>query len=194
MDSTLRALLRSERNVHILYSYTNMDLYIQQAVNYIRLGIEQNEHILFIDNERLYPQIYKELQKVLTSSDLELLHFIKNFDFYYSSGGYHPPSIVEYFNTTVQPFLENDVSFRCWAHVEWATMHEPLDLIRELEEHIDWAVDALSFPLICAYQLDRMPVHLAQILEETHPYLLTDESFKDSNGYNKSHPFSTSIT
>ncbi|MDO7485051.1 hypothetical protein Q5O89_01985 [Peribacillus frigoritolerans] len=56
----------------------------------------------------------------------------------------------EYFNKTVQPYVENKISFRSWAHVEWATLEEPLHIIEEFERTVDKAVNLLSFPLICA--------------------------------------------
>lgn len=44
-----------------------------------------------------------------------LMEFKNNFDFYCSSGSYHPPAIEEYFNETVQPHVENKISFRSWS-------------------------------------------------------------------------------
>ena len=60
-----------------------------------------------------------------------------------SSGSYHPPAFAEYFNKMVQPYVENKISFRSWAHVEWATMEEPLHLIEDFEKIVDGAVNEL---------------------------------------------------
>lgn len=108
---------------------------------------------------------------------------MNNFDFYYSSGSYHPPAILDYFNQMVQPYVENDIPFRSWAHVEWATMKDPLHIIEDFERIVDEAVNSLSFPLICAYEGEKMPDHLIKILMETHPYVLKDEHFTVSVEY-----------
>ncbi len=183
MNPQLQTLLKSGKNRHVLYSYTSEAHYIQQAVNYVLDGMANNEYVLVIDNERLYPRIEKEVQKQVSKEDFALLHFVKNFDFYLSSGSYHPPSIIAYFNKIIEQLALHENPFRSWAHVEWATLKEPLEIVRELEEHIDWAVSSLRFSLICAYRLNRMPSHLSALLEETHPYLLTDETFQSSSAY-----------
>jgi hypothetical protein len=117
---------------------------------------------------------------------MKLVHRINNFDFYYSSGSYHPPSIENYFNKMIQPYVENKISFRSWAHVEWATMQDPLHLIEDFEKIVDEAVNQLSFPLICAYKGERMPEYLKTILLETHPYILVEDDFIVSEQYRSS--------
>ncbi|MGG0643005.1 MEDS domain-containing protein [Sporosarcina gallistercoris] len=183
MNPQLKELLRAERCVHILYSYKTDENYIRQAVKFIQDGIKAKDYIVFIENERLYPRIYKELEKIYTEEELKYMHHVKNFDFYNSSGSYHPPAIVEYFNKTVKPYVTDNIAFRSWAHVEWATMEDPLKLVEELEQQIDNAVNQLAFPLICAYHMDRMPEYLSKILKETHPYLLSDDDFTGSEHY-----------
>ena len=73
-------------------------------------------------NDRIYPIIQKELSKRLTKDQLKFIHFVNSLSFYFSSGSYHPSAIADYFTKMVQPYVENKVSFRSWAHVEWATM------------------------------------------------------------------------
>ena len=82
--------------------------------------------------------------------------------------------------------MENKLSFRAWAHVEWASMEEPLHLIKDLEEIVDEAVNSLSFPLICAYEGEKMPDFLKNSLMETHPYVLLDDDFIISEQYQSS--------
>lgn len=82
----------------------------------------------------------------------------------------------------VQPYVENKVDFRSWAHVELATMEEPLYLIRDFEEIVDQAVNQLSFPLVCIYTARRMPEYLM----ETHPYIHMEDDFIVSEQYQPS--------
>jgi hypothetical protein len=175
LKSKMNQLFEDQKNVHVLYSYNEMENYIKQVLSYIQDGIMAGDYVILVENDRIYPIIQKELSTRLTKDQMELLHFVNNFDFYCSSGSYHPPAIEEYFNKTVQPYVENKISFRSWAHVEWATLEEPLHIIEEFERTVDKAVNLLSFPLICAYKGERMPDYLKTILLETHPYVLKDD-------------------
>ncbi len=174
LKSKMNQLFEDQKNVHVLYSYNEMENYIKQVLSYIQDGIMAGDYVILVENDRIYPIIHKELSTRLTKDQMEFLHFVNNFDFYCSSGSYHPPAIEEYFNKTVQPYVENKISFRSWAHVEWATLEEPLHIIEEFERTVDKAVNLLSFPLICAYKGERMPDNLKTILLETHPYVLKD--------------------
>ncbi|KAB2494202.1 MEDS domain-containing protein [Priestia endophytica] len=186
MKSKMNQLFEDQKNVHVLYSYNEMENYINQVVDYIKDGVFAGHYVILIENDRIYPRIKKQLSTLLTKDQMKLVHRINNFDFYYSSGSYHPPSIENYFNKMIQPYVENKISFRSWAHVEWATMQDPLHLIEDFEKIVDEAVNQLSFPLICAYKGERMPEYLKTILLETHPYILVEDDFIVSEQYRSS--------
>jgi len=173
-------------HLHVLYKYNGIENYITQVLEYIQDGIAAGDYVILIENSRLYPIIQKELSKLLTKDQMEFLHYVNSLEFYWSSGSYHPPSIAAYFSNTIQPYIENKISFRAWAHVEWATMEEPLHLIKDLEEIVDEAVNQLSFPLICAYERNKMPDFLETSLMETHPYVLLEDEFIVSDQYQSS--------
>lgn len=185
MKITMNEVFKKEKSVHVLYAYYGMDNYIKQVVNYVQEGIDAGDYVILIENDRVYRMIKKELNQKLTQDQMKFVHRVNSFDFYFSSGSYHPPAIVEYFNQTVQPYVENNTSFRAWAHVEWASIDEPLHIIEDLEKTVDVAVKHLSFPLICAYQGERMPDYLKKILMETHPYILMEDDFLPSTQYNR---------
>lgn len=185
MKSKINQLFMDQKRVHVLYSYNGWKNYIEQVVSFIKDGILMEEYVILIENERIYRMIQKELNAHLTSDQLKLVHHVNNFDFYYSSGSYHPPAIVDYFNKMVEPYVDNKLSFRSWAHVEWSSMEDPLHLIEDLEIAVDKAVSQLSFPLICAYDGNRMPEYLKTILMETHQYVLMEDDYVVSEQYHK---------
>ena len=190
MKSKMNQLFGDQKNnqvhLHALYKYDGMENYIKQILSYIQDGIAAGDYVILIENARLYPIIHKELSTRLTKDQIEFIHYVNSLDFYWSSGSYHPPSIADYFSKTSQPYMENKISFRAWAHVEWATMEEPLHLIEDLEKIVDEAVNQLSFPLICAYEGKRMPDYLKTSLMETHPYVLLEDDFIVSEQYQPS--------
>lgn len=185
MVSKMNKLLENQKNVHVLYSYNDIENYIKQVLRYIQDGIDAGDYVILIENDRLYPTIFKELSTRLTIDQMEFIHFVNSLDFYCSSGSYHPPAIEEYFTKMVQPYVESKKPFRSWAHVEWASMEEPLHLIEDFEKIVDEAVNHLSFPLICAYKGNRMPEYLQTILMETHPYILREDDFVVSQQYKR---------
>ncbi|RLQ92409.1 MEDS domain-containing protein [Falsibacillus albus] len=183
MKNNMTKLFNEHRSVHVLYAYQDIDDYIKQVVNFIYEGIRAGDYVIVIENDHVYPMIEKELSKRILRKQMAYVHRINNFDFYYSSGSYHPPAIYEYFKKTVQPYIENKISFRSWAHVEWATMDGPLNIIEDFEKIVDNAVNELSFPLICAYQKEQMPESLKKTLLETHPYILIEDDIATSKDY-----------
>ncbi|MFC7373224.1 MEDS domain-containing protein [Fictibacillus iocasae] len=183
MNSKMHQLFEEHRSVHVVYTYNGFKDYVAKAVQYIETGIAAEDTVILIENERLYRLIQEALKTRITKEQWQFIHHINNFDFYYSSGSYHPPAIVDYFIKTVEPYLNKKKTFRFWAHVEWATMEDPLHLIEDLEKVIDEAVNDMSFPLICAYEAARMPDYLKTVLMETHPYVLLEDEFIASDQY-----------
>lgn len=186
MNNKMNQMFKDQRNVHVLYSFTEQENYLNQVLDFIEIGIAAGDYVILIENSRLYPMIQKELSTRLTKEQLTFLHYVNSFDFYCSSGSYHPPAITAYFNKMIAPYLENKLTFRSWAHVEWATMEEPLHLIEDFEKIIDEAVNELSFPLICAYEGNRMPEYIKTMLLERHPYVLLEDDFVVSDEYRQS--------
>ena len=185
MKNKIDDLIEYQKNVHVLYSYFQMESYLEQVVSFIENGIKAGEYTILVENDRLYPLIQKELSSRVPKAQMKFVHFVNSLSFYYSSGSYHPPAIADYFNKMIKPYVENDVSFRSWAHVEWASMEEPLYLIRDFEKIVDQAVNQVEFSLICAYSGIRMPDYLKNILLETHPYVLWEDHFFTSEEYQK---------
>lgn len=183
LSTKMNQLIEDQRNVHVLYSFHEVEDYMKQVLNYIHDGIIAGESIILIENARLYPEIQKELSSKYTKTQLELVHYVNSLDFYFSSGSYHPPAIHEYFKKVVQPYIQNDTAFRSWAHVEWASMQEPLYLIEDFEKIVDEEVNALSFPLICAYDGEKLPEYVKTFLMETHPYVLVEDDVVVSKQY-----------
>ncbi|SDO10028.1 MEDS: MEthanogen/methylotroph, DcmR Sensory domain [Psychrobacillus sp. OK028] len=186
MKSKLTQLLERQKNVHVLYSYYELENYLEQVVSFIEDGIQAGEYTILVENDRLYLLIQKELSNRLTKDQMKFLHFVNSLSFYYSSGSYHPPAIATYFTNMVQPYVEKKITFRSWAHVEWSSMEEPLHLIKDFEKIVDEAVNQIEFPLICAYSGERMPDYLKTILLETHPYVLLEDDFIASEQYQSS--------
>ncbi|WP_211655467.1 MEDS domain-containing protein [Planococcus alpniumensis] len=183
MRSKMDQLLESQCSVHVLYAFDGTENYVKQLLNYIDEGIHAGDHILIVENERMTRELKRHMEKQYTEKQLKMVHFVNSLHFYWSSGSYHPPAIHEYFTKTVAPYIENKLSFRSWAHVEWESVKEPLFLIEDFEKIADRAVNEFDFPLVCAYEKKKMPVHLRESLMKTHPYVLMEDELIASPQY-----------
>lgn len=183
MKSRINHLFEERKNVHVVYFYKGMKAYIEQAMSYIKEGVIAGNYVIFVENERIYSINHKELSTWLTKEQLELIHYVNNFDFYYSIGSYNPATIIDYFNKMIQPYVERKISIRSWAHVEWATMDDPFHLIKDVEKLANKAENLLSLPLICAYEGKRLSHYLQTLLLEAHPYVLIENGITKSEQY-----------
>lgn len=179
----MNELLKGQRNVHVLYAYNGTENYLQQLLHYIEEGIAAGDRVLIVENERLTRKIQQTLKERYSKEQMGKVHFVNSLQFYWSTGSYHPPAIYQYFTKTVQPFIENKQAFRSWAHVEWESVKEPLFLIEDFEKMADRAVNEYAFPLVCAYEQQRMPRHLTESLMKTHPYVLLEDELVASDQY-----------
>lgn len=183
LASKMNLLLETQRNVHVLYAFEGAGNYMKQLLDYINEGIHAGDYVLVVENERLTRELTQHMKKRYTEKQLAMVKFVNSLHFYWSTGSYHPPAIHDYFTKTVAPYIENNLSFRSWAHVEWESVKEPLFLIEDFEKIADRAVDEYEFPLICAYEKKKMPLHLTESLMKTHPYVLLEDEFIASPQY-----------
>ncbi|WP_318240708.1 MEDS domain-containing protein [Sporosarcina gallistercoris] len=181
--SKIQRLFDEQMHAHVLFKYNDSKDYFHQLLNYIRDGITAGEYVVLVENERNHRLIMNELSTRFTDKEMEYVHYVNSIHFYLSSGSYSPSAIEEYFTKTVQPYVENKISFRSWAHVEWASLNGPSHLIEEFENIVDQAVMQIPFSLICAYDKNRMPDYLKKSLYKTHPYVLLDNELIVSKEY-----------
>ncbi|WP_226683218.1 MEDS domain-containing protein [Sutcliffiella horikoshii] len=183
MKSRMNDLFKEQRDIHILYSYNGKEQYLEKLIDFVQSGVIAGDYVILIENQRIYKTLHQILITRLSEEQMKLVQWVNNFDFYFSSGSYHPPAIYNYFVKTVQNLVDDKLPFRSWAHVEWATMEGPLHIIEDLERIVDKAVNELDFPLVCAYERTKMPKYLRKILLETHPYILVEDELVVSEVY-----------
>jgi hypothetical protein len=183
LNTKINELLQNHKSAHLLYAFNGMDNYIRSAVNYILDGVSSGQSIILIENERYLPHLMKELKKHLNENEMAKIHQINNFDFYFSSGSYHPPAILNYIENMYKPFLDENITFRTWTHVEWSTIDGPLSIVEELEKVVDRLVADMGLIIMCAYEEEGMPEPLKFSLLRTHKFILTDDDVVFSDLY-----------
>jgi hypothetical protein len=165
----------AETRGHIFYSFQEVEKYVENAVIYIVSGIEQDDHILFIENDKLRPAIQEKLKTLLSTEELAKVHYINNFDFYFSKGTFHPATVFNHFMKSLQPYIENTVSVRLWGHVEWG---DQKDIVREIEKYendVDEMISLNEITAVCAYDAYRVTESLKNSLIKCHGFFMTDD-------------------
>ncbi len=162
---------------HVFYCFEDKQKYVQNVVTYIIAGIKQGDHVLLVENNKLYSIIQKELQKHLNKEQLVKIKYVNNFDFYFMHNTFHPEQVLAFCFKTLQPFLkEGTFSVRTWGHVEWREDENIEKEIRHYEGKLDEMVDMHQITAVCAYDKDRLSENLKTKLIECHDFFMEDES------------------
>jgi len=164
------------KGAHVFYSYNQLESYIENAVSFIVQGLAQGERVLFVENRRISPMVFKELQNSLSEKEMEGIHFINNFDFYWRNGNFHPPTILAHFKKATDVFVENDLAFRTWGHIEWGHEQDILNEIELYEKNVGSEVEGRNAISVCAYNASHVSDDLRRRLIACHGYLMTDDS------------------
>ncbi|WP_409300499.1 MEDS domain-containing protein [Peribacillus sp. SCS-155] len=168
---------------HIFYSFDTTEKYIENALLFIEKGIQEGERVIFIENDRLFPLIQKKIPSTIRLNDSDKIHHINNYDFYYSSGDFHPKSINKYFAAVVSPYVEKNIPIRTWAHVEWGNHQEIARIIEEFETEAQVNVSAKKSISVCAYESDRITPEIKNSLMKSHGYYMTDNNINPTNSH-----------
>lgn len=185
MSEELNGFVKANPCAHILYCYDNIDSYIEKVLAFLLDGVESGETVILIESEKNLKLLFNRLKEKLTDNQLKQVHTISNFEFYLSSGSYHPPAIYEQLIKIYTPYFEGDAPFRTWTNVEWGALEDPAHIVDWFEKETDKVVNEQELTLVCAYEAEKMPADMQSILEKSHPYIMTDEDLIDSTLYNK---------
>jgi hypothetical protein len=175
---------------HILYCFKDSQFYIQNAVSFILSGIEQGDYVVVIENDRLFHFIEEKVKSQLPKDQLNQIKFVNNFDFYFSNGDFHTPTIISSFTNILDSFYEKSKSIRTWAHVEWGDLQEITCKIMDYEVAANQAVQPKKTTSVCAYDVGRLSEPLKESLMRSHPYLLTDDGVIHSGRKHKAERYS----
>ncbi|MFE1244852.1 MEDS domain-containing protein [Fictibacillus sp. NPDC058756] len=183
MKTKIDELLLDNNSAHLLYAFKSMDNYMKTVVHYIMDGVAKEQSIILIENEKYLPFVINELKIHLTDNEIEKVHIVNNFDFYFSTGSYHPPAILGHIEKMYKPLLDQNKSIRTWTHVEWSTIEGPLAIVQELEKVVDKLSADLGLTIMCAYEEEGMPESLKLSLLRTHKFILNDDGVDYSDYY-----------
>ena len=160
---------------HILYFSENVEEYINNVVDFVMSGLEQNQYSIIIENDRISPLVKKRLTSMLKESDLNKVKFINNYYFYYVKGDFQCNSIFDFLPKLIENYTEQEFSVRSWAHVEWGDEQEVHNKLVASEKDADVIVSEKRLLSVCAYDSDRVSEELKRNLLTRHNFLMNDQ-------------------
>ena len=178
MDNFLTELvndLKKTNQGHIFYHFSDKEKYLQNALNFIVSVVKNGSHVLLVENDRNIIHLRTNLNKLLNDEQFNKIHFINNFDFYYANGDFHAQTIFDYFKTTIEPYLESQVSVCTWGLIEWSDGNDITNSIEQYENNVDMHIKDKGVISVCAYDANRTSQRLKEILMKCHGIMLTDD-------------------
>ncbi|MCK1991954.1 hypothetical protein GW626_16520 [Peribacillus muralis] len=178
MDNNMKRLMENMHQSgggHILYYFNELETYIENEATFIIAGVEQGDHILVVENDRIFPFVLKKLQLHLNEEQMMKVNRINNFDFYCFNGDFHPSTMVHYFLENIDYYSKTNQLVRTWGHVEWGQTDKASVAIGEYEKGIDELITERGLISVCAYDECRVPDVLKADLLKHHEILITDE-------------------
>lgn len=182
-DNPLRSLTRTISGSHVLYLYEDLRHYIDSAAAYALTCLNQGHRILIIENDYCKKAIERKLAESWIDERLEHVHFVDNFDFYQKHGEFQGCLTRKHFESIMRPFLEEEISIRTWAHIQWKPQPHIEAKLEEFEVMADCSVKEQNLISVCAYDAKAISASLQTSLMRSHEYLMTDREFIVSGLY-----------
>lgn len=178
MQQTIKDLISNvkDNGAHIFYAFKDQEIYIDNVIAYVNSALELGNHVMIIENDRIIPIIQSKLDEKFEQEQLDMVHTINNYDFYCYRGNFHKETILSYLENMIAPFLEKNIPIQTWAHVEWRDQEEIFQTLGEYEKEADRMLQATNLITICAYDANRVPQSLKEILMDCHDYYMTDNA------------------
>lgn len=168
---------------HILYIYESMQGYLDNVISYILAGIDQEHHILIVENKHTSKQIKAVLRELLTQDQYDCVHFFDNYEFYRLYEDFHCDQIVAHFSDVISQFHEKHITVRTWAQVNWNEEENSSEKIEHFERTADQCVRSSNLISVCAYNGNLISASLQNKMLKSHEYFMTDKELVKSYLY-----------
>ncbi|MCT8137785.1 MEDS domain-containing protein [Anaerobacillus sp. CMMVII] len=175
---------------HILYFYDSEEKYLENLVSFILAAKSMNQHVIVIESYELYMALLDRLgEKLIELELIDFLHYKNNKEFYETHGNFKFEQALSNFKTTVQPFVDGDLSVRVWGKVAWNDLSVSKEVLNKYECQCDLTVSEIGYLTVCCYDGKEVPSTVLTDLMKSHPYFMTDTNLVKSSLYN--HPDET---
>lgn len=182
---------RTKSGSHILYVYSNLDAYVDNAVFFIKTAFRLKQHVVFIEEQEIFARIQAQLAEGGDSSsdDLHFLHYVNGREYYGYCQKFDACHVTGNLETIAAFFTSRGLPMRIWGHVIWPAQPDIEYPLRQYEDNCGTTISRLGYTTVCAYDGRAVPAYIQTVMMHNHEYLMTDELLTQSNLYSdKAHP------
>ena len=173
---------------HIVYTYTDLNHYLENTLSYITEGLDKDQIVIYIDKPDRYKYIMEKLKHANYSEEqLNEIIFADTDDFYETHDVFNMNQVMANFMDILEPHLKDRV-IRTWGFVTWKEQNQ-ISLTARLKLYecgCDSFVSELeNFISVCAYDGFTLPSSILCEILQAHEYHMTDTHLTTSNLYKK---------
>ncbi|CAM4402515.1 MEDS domain-containing protein [Paenibacillus tarimensis] len=170
---------------HILYFYSSDEGYMDNALAFVRSGLEQNQQILLFDSQQNYEQICRVLAGDGLEQAISEVHFIDH-GWFYGADSLEEGFYKDELGKLAQAMKSGGTSVRSWGHVCWREESEAFfPVLQEYERYCDELFGGTGLFGVCVYDARKVPAAVQNELLKSHEYFMTDTSLMPSMLYEK---------
>lgn len=170
---------------HILYYYSDRELYLDNAAAFLEAGLKLDQHTVLVESEEHRREIMNRLRGKFEEDALRRIHFVDHSRFYCEYGVLHIENIMEKFSSVFDPYIREGGFIRSWGNVYWERQEDIFEQLERYEHQCDRAVSDIGMLGVCAYDGRRVPARIQNEMLRTHEYFMTDTTLTKSMLYEK---------
>ncbi|CAM4378326.1 ATP-binding protein [Paenibacillus alkaliterrae] len=170
---------------HILYTYDQLDFYIENAVAFIQSGLQLGQHILYVDNKDRSGIVMDKLKELGYGHSIPNIKYMNSSEFYMVSEIFTARKVLQKFTDLLKPLLDSGIPIRAWGHVDWKDDSIIDEELTAYECECDDAANRLGVLAVCAFSSIKLSASLHLRLMESHEYIMTDKQLTRSSLYNR---------
>jgi signal transduction histidine kinase len=168
---------------HILYCYSSMEGYFDNAAAFIATGLQLGQCVVVIDSTENYESIQAVLPIGIRERCAEEVVFVEHSRFYCEKGSMQVDVVLGNMDNLFRTLQDRYVTIRAWAHVYWEEREDFFERLQLYERLGDEALSVKKVVAVCAYDGRRMTAHEQNEMLRTHQYFMTDKTLTRSMLY-----------
>ncbi|PID21142.1 hypothetical protein CSV61_09980 [Sporosarcina sp. P3] len=178
---------------HVVYTYTDIDKYIEHATSYVAEGLDENHVVLYVDRLENFTIIKENLRNMgFSKNQIDRIHFIDTNVAYNTHEDFNAETIVKVASETINFHAKEGSTIRGWGLMTWRPQNiktlTPSIVIHE--KNFDDLFSKIAnitanYIQVCAYDSVSLTGSLLIELLRTHEYHMTDTNFSPSHVYKK---------
>ena len=177
-----------EMGAHIIYTYYELDKYIENAVQFISEGLDKEHKICFVENRKIFEEVLAKLTlRGYKNADLKMISYYENHSFYLVNQQFDVEHSLKGLEKATESYLAKGATVRTWGQVPTPMQASLLSNLRLYESHADRIVSHHKMISVCTYNGLTTPAYLYNEMLKVHQYFMTDEEIKLSPLYHKEH-------